>query len=189
MAGHYWVALLRGINVGTAKRVAMADLRAIVESLGYQDVTTLLNSGNVVFRHPAKINLRSKASPARAIEDAVKKRLGVSSAVIALRAAELDAILRDNPLVKPSRAPSLLLVALVRDAAALSRLAVLAKQDWGREELACGRGAGYIWCPGGSIAGEVFTAVNKACGDGVTTRNWSTMLKLQALTRRPTTHD
>ena len=43
------IALLRGINVGKAKRVAMAELRALVEKLGYGDVRTLLNSGNVVF--------------------------------------------------------------------------------------------------------------------------------------------
>jgi uncharacterized protein (DUF1697 family) len=42
-------ALLRGINVGRAKRVAMADLRSLVEDLGYGEVGTLLNSGNVVF--------------------------------------------------------------------------------------------------------------------------------------------
>jgi uncharacterized protein (DUF1697 family) len=46
------VALLRGINVGKAKRVAMADLRALLEELGYADVRTLLNSGNVVFTAP-----------------------------------------------------------------------------------------------------------------------------------------
>src|SRR4051794_32869155 len=48
MAGRQ-VALIRGINVGKAKRVAMADLRAALEDLGYTDVRTLLNSGNVVF--------------------------------------------------------------------------------------------------------------------------------------------
>ncbi len=185
MAGHYWVALCAASTWARPSGWRWPTCARSSRGLGYRDVTTLLNSGNVVFRHR---QTRSKTSPARAIEDAVKKRLGVSSAVIALQAAELDAILRDNPLVKPSRDPSLLLVAMVRDAAALSRLAALAKQDWGREELACGRGAGYIWCPGGSIAGEVFTAVNKALGDGVTTRNWSTMLKLQAMTR-PTTDD
>ncbi|MGH7659270.1 MAG: DUF1697 domain-containing protein, partial [Gemmatimonadales bacterium] len=47
MSGRH-VALLRGINVGTARRVAMADLRALMESLGYTGVRTLLNSGNVV---------------------------------------------------------------------------------------------------------------------------------------------
>ena len=49
MSGCY-VALLRGINVGRAKRVAMADLRALFEQLGFGDVRTLLNSGNVGFR-------------------------------------------------------------------------------------------------------------------------------------------
>lgn len=183
----YWIALFRGINVGTAKRVAMSDLRAVVEGLGYRDVVTLLNSGNVVFRHPARINLRSKASPAPAIQQALVKRVGVSSSVIAITAPALDGIIRDNPLAKPARDPAKLLVALVRDAAALAQLATLAKRDWGSEILTCGRAAGYLWCPQGSIAGEVFTAVNKTLGDGVTTRNWSTMLKLQALTKRPTT--
>ena len=179
--GDYWIALLRGINVGTAKRVAMADLRAVVEDLGYQDVATLLNSGNVVFRQPRT----AKGSPASAIEQAVAKRLGVSASVIVMPATALDAILRANPLVKPSRDPSRLLVAAVRDAAALGRLAALAKQDWGREELACGRAAGYAWCADGISRGALFTAVNKALGDGVTMRNWATMLKLQAMTRAP----
>ena len=48
-----YVALFRGINVGRAKRVAMADLRTLFEGLGYGDVRTLLNSGNVVFSAPA----------------------------------------------------------------------------------------------------------------------------------------
>ncbi len=47
-------ALLRGVNVGPAKRVAMADLRALVEGLGYTDVRTLLNSGNVVYTAPGR---------------------------------------------------------------------------------------------------------------------------------------
>ena len=65
MAGRY-VALLRGINVGTAKRVAMAELRALVEELGYSEVRTLLNSGNVVFSaakaEPRKAALRIQAA-------------------------------------------------------------------------------------------------------------------------------
>jgi uncharacterized protein (DUF1697 family) len=92
--GDCWIALLRGINVGTAKRIAMADLRATVQSLGYQDVATLLNSGNVVFRQPQG----AKAPPAPAIEQAVAKRLGVSATVIAMPVTTLDAILRTNPL-------------------------------------------------------------------------------------------
>jgi uncharacterized protein (DUF1697 family) len=171
--------LLRGINVGTAKRVAMADLRAIVERLGYRDVATLLNSGNVVFRGTAG----SKASPAAAIERALVERLGVSSAVICITAPTLDTMLRENPLVSPSRDPSRLLIAAIRDQAARARLEPLLEQKWGDEELVCGRHAAYIWCPKGISAGKLFAAMNKALGDGVTMRNLTTMQKLQAMTR------
>jgi len=58
------VALLRGINVGRAKRVAMADLRTLVESLGYREVSTLLNSGNVVFT----VRLHPRPRPGRALK-------------------------------------------------------------------------------------------------------------------------
>jgi uncharacterized protein (DUF1697 family) len=44
-----YIALLRGVNVGRAKRIAMADLRKLVEDLGYTGVRSLLNSGNIVF--------------------------------------------------------------------------------------------------------------------------------------------
>jgi uncharacterized protein (DUF1697 family) len=44
-----YVALLRGVNVGRAVRIAMADLRALVRRAGYREAATLLNSGNVTF--------------------------------------------------------------------------------------------------------------------------------------------
>ena len=83
--GSRHVALIRGINVGRAKRVAMADLRALMESLGYGDARTLLNSGNIVFtagrEGPDRIRAR--------IERAMAARLGVSARVTVLTAAEL----------------------------------------------------------------------------------------------------
>src|SRR5262245_8002074 len=82
------VALLRGINVGTAKRVAMADLRALVEGLGYGDVRTLLNSGNVVFSVPRT----AKGDPAARIEKALAAKLGVSSRILVLRDPGLAAL-------------------------------------------------------------------------------------------------
>jgi uncharacterized protein (DUF1697 family) len=66
------VALLRGINVGKAKRVGMADLRALVEGLGYRDVRTLLNSGNVVFAVPKS----ARGEPAARIETAIARSSG-----------------------------------------------------------------------------------------------------------------
>src|SRR5436190_7614221 len=95
MAGRQ-VALLRGINVGRAKRVAMADLRALIEGLGYGDVRTLLNSGNVVFTAP-------RAAPDNAaarIEKALATDLGVSARVTVLTAQELAEAVAANPLLE-----------------------------------------------------------------------------------------
>ena len=65
-----FVALFRGINVGKANRIAMADLRALLELLGYTGVQTLLNSGNAVFESP----IESGEKHAHGIRDAVAKQ-------------------------------------------------------------------------------------------------------------------
>src|SRR5262249_6120952 len=95
-AGSRHVAFLRGINVGKAKRISMADLKKVVEDLGYTDVATLLNSGNVVFTSPAK--LRDQA--AARIEAAVEKKLGVSSRVTVISGEDLAEALRTKPFPK-----------------------------------------------------------------------------------------
>src|ERR1700687_2414112 len=126
------VALIRGINVGRAKRVAMADLRALVENLGYGDVRTLLNSGNVVFTTP-------RAAPGDAaarIEKALATVLGVSARVTVVTAAELAAAITDNPLCEVADDPSRLMVAVLRNPADRRKLAPLTKQDWGAEVVA-----------------------------------------------------
>jgi uncharacterized protein (DUF1697 family) len=171
------VALLRGINVGRAKRVTMADLRALVEGLGYSDVRTLLNSGNVVFTAPGV----APGDAAARIEGALAERLGVSSRVTALTAAELAAAVTENPLLEVADNPSRLLVAFLAKPADRSRLKPLMEQDWSPEVLAVGTRVAYIWCPEGILASRLPEAVGRALGDGVTTRNWATVTKLEAL--------
>ena len=88
------VALLRGVNnVGSTTRVAMTDLRALVEDLGFRDVRTLLNSGNVVFSVPAN---RGGDLAAR-IEKALVSRLGITCGVTILSESEVTAVVRENP--------------------------------------------------------------------------------------------
>jgi uncharacterized protein (DUF1697 family) len=171
------VALIRGINVGKAKRVAMADLRALVEDLGYGDVKTLLNSGNVVFTAPGV----APGDAAAHIEGALAKRTGVSARVTVLTARELATVIAENPLAEVADNPSRLLVAVLMDKADRRRLEPLAKQDWTPETLALGTRAAYLWCAGGILASRLPEAVSRALGDAVTTRNWATMTKLQAL--------
>jgi uncharacterized protein (DUF1697 family) len=170
-----WVALLRGINVGKAKRVGMADLRMVVERLGYTDVKTVLATGNIVFTAGKAV-----AAPGARIERELETRLGLRSAVLAVPQSDFDRVIRANTLLAAGRDPSRLVVGLVRGPAAMTALSRLAEQAWAAEKLVCGKGAGYLWCPDGLGESPLVAAVNKALRDDVTMRNWNTMLKIQA---------
>src|SRR5687767_4111212 len=111
------IALLRGINVGRAKRIAMADLRDIVERLGYRDVKTILNSGNVVFTADGG----SAQASAKSIEKALVSELGISSKVTGLTAADLAAIIDENPIPEGTATPSRFLISVVSNPADLKR--------------------------------------------------------------------
>jgi uncharacterized protein (DUF1697 family) len=168
-------ALIRGINVGKAKRVSMVDLRAAIEALGYRDVKTLLNSGNVVFtagEAPGKAAAR--------IEEALAKTIGVPARVTVVTAEEIATAVAENPLLDVADNPSRLFVAVLTNPADLSKLKVLAKEKWDPEVLALGTRVAYLWCPNGSIDSPLSQAVARALGDGVTTRNWATVLKIHA---------
>jgi len=171
-----YIALFRGINVGKAKRIAMADLRKVVEGLGYADVKTLLNSGNLVF------TARGKATDAASkIEKAVATKLGVSSRVTVLSATEVAAAVEENPLGDVATNPSHLLLLVPWDARAHAELKPLLKQNWRPEQLALGKRVAYIWCAENIVHSPLWAAVNKMLKDRGTSRNISTMKKLVAM--------
>jgi uncharacterized protein (DUF1697 family) len=176
MTGRH-VALIRGINVGHAKRVAMADLRKLFEDLGYQDVRTLGNSGNVVFTSNRSI---PSAAGAR-LEKRLASAVGVSARITLLTAAELAVAVAENPLLKVAGDPSRLLVAFLNDPAHRAKLEPLAARDWANEALAVGKRVAYLWCPEGILASPLGKAVGRALGEAVTARNWATTLKLNAI--------
>ena len=171
------VALLRGVNVGTAKRVAMADLRNLVEELGYGDVRTLLNSGNVVF------TARSGSSGAAAarIEKAIATRLGVETRVTVLKGKDVAAAVRDNPLASVADDPKRLLLMAAPDPKGLARLKPLLKERWAPEAFALGPRIAYLWCAEGLIESRLWAAANRQLGNIGTARNLATMTKLVAL--------
>lgn len=176
MANRY-VALLRGINVGKAKRVAMADLRSLLEKLGYTEVKTLLNSGNVVFT-----SLKDNSTDAAdRIEKGLEQKLGVTTRVMVISSSELAVVIKENSLVKVMDDPSRLLVGIVYDAKDLALLKPLQKQDWNDEAMAVGKRAAYIWCANGILESKLLVVFSKIMKDGITTRNWATMLKLQGM--------
>lgn len=172
-----YVALFRGINVGKAKRIAMADLRAILESLGYGDVATLLNSGNAIFT--------ARSAPAgklaASIRAAVAKRLEIDAHVVVKSADDVAAIVAGNALTKISGDASRMLVALTNDVGDLTAARVHARADFGRERVHVGKHAAYVWCADGILESPALDSVLASLGKGVTTRNWATLGKIEAL--------
>ena len=175
-----YVALLRGINVGKAKRVAMADLRLVIESLGYTNARTLLNSGNAVFDAPRAL----RKSAAEELRQALIKKTGVSSRFTLRSSDDLTAITKSNPLKDVATDHTRLFAAFVTDPADLARVRPLARQNWTSEAVALGPNVVYIWCPNGLLESKATEAVGKLLGDGVTIRNWATVMKLARLVER-----
>lgn len=174
------VAFLRGINVGRAKRVAMADLRKLLGDLGFAQARTVLNSGNVVF-DAGKV---APADSAARIEEALVLKLGVASRVTVLSASQFAELMAQNTLA-PAADAARMLALVLNNPADMQRLAPLLQQAWHPEALALGQWAAYAWCPDGVLASKVLASLGTLLGDGVTSRNWATMHKLKLLLDGP----
>lgn len=172
-----YVALLRGINVGKSRRVPMAELREMLGELGYTGVATLLNSGNAVFR-------TARGTPdelADSISRAIASRLNVDVPVIVKSAEDLALIAAENALAAMATDHSRLLVAFVRDPKALTALLELEPLVAPPEQFLIGSSAAYLHCANGILESKAATALLGKAGKLTTTRNWATVLKLQAL--------
>ena len=168
------IALLRGINVGKAKRIAMADLKSVVESLGGTGVKTLLNSGNVVFT-------TTRVITGPKLRQAILDVTGVDSRTTVLTADEWRTVMRENPLLAVAHDPTRLVTYVTSDAQALPKLDALQSTSWAPEILAIGSRAAYVWSPDGLLAGKLFERIGTLLRDDVTSRNWATMMKIEAL--------
>ena len=153
----------------------MAALRAEVAGLGYSDVATVLNSGNVVFTAAAAPDAGLR------IEKALAEEIGVPARVTVLDASELAAAVAGNPLLETADDPSRLFVAFFSHPSDRADAAPLLDQDWGAEAIALGSRVAYVWAPDGVIASRLVAAMARALGDRVTMRNWTTVLKVAAL--------
>lgn len=174
-----FVALLRGVNVGEAKRVPMAELRQLLTALGYRDVRTLLNSGNAVFESAAP----STTAHASRIRAAIAKKLQVDVPVIVKSSADIAAIQEENTLAAIATEPSRLLVAFTASAADLRALATVVVHVAPPERVLLGRYGAYLWCPEGILKSRAAEALLGKAGRSATTRNWATVSKIAVLLR------
>jgi uncharacterized protein (DUF1697 family) len=171
------VAFLRGINVGRHNRIAMPALRALVTDLGYDDVTTLLQSGNVLFTASD-----TPAEAATAIAAAITTTLGLDVPVVARSCQELALTVANDPLGEVAHDPArYLIVFLDREPtkAALDRLATF--ESGGERFAVVGRDL-YAWMPDGIHQSRLGSALGRGVLEVTWTgRNWNTVSKLLRL--------
>ena len=166
------VALLKGINVGGHKQVAMADLRALVTRLGFADARTLLQSGNLVFRG----DRRAPAQLERLLEAESARRLGVRTTFFVRTAREWDVV-----IAEAARDPARVAVMCLRDAPAARKVAALRAAITGREVVrAAGRHLYVVYPDGMGRSRLTHPLIEKTLDTLATGRNWNTVRKLAA---------
>jgi uncharacterized protein (DUF1697 family) len=172
------VALLRAVNVG-GRKVAMAELRAMLEAMGFGGVRTLLQSGNAVFESDAKAEaLETK------LEAAIAQRFGLHSDVMVRTPAEMEAVLEACPFPEAAKAdPARLLVMFLKrtpDAAGVEALhdAVAAMPE---QVAVKGREAYLVYPQGVGVSKLTNVLAENRLGVRGTARNWNTVGKLAAL--------
>jgi uncharacterized protein (DUF1697 family) len=163
MAVH--VALLRAINVGGTGLLPMADLRALCTSIGFADVRTYIQSGNVLFRS----DLPAGAA-AQGLAQVLAERLGKPAGVVVRSGAELAALAADNPFSHAK--PNLLMVNFLPDPLPDNPLEGLVAPDG--EEVHVGPREIYVHHPNGSGRSRFKLPVLKRA----TARNINTVRKL-----------
>lgn len=176
-----YIALLRGINVGGNKKVPMAQLRALMEGLGYTDVATLLQSGNAVFTSKEK----SPAKVVKQLEAAIAKEFGFEVSVILRTRDELAAAIDANPLPGADEEPSKFLVTFLSDVPDKKRLQAIDPAAYLPDEFRVVGRELYARFPHG-MGNSKLAAVLTGPKLGVTPtgRNWNTVKKLLELADR-----
>jgi uncharacterized protein (DUF1697 family) len=173
------IALLRGINLGPSKRVKMAELRALCERLGYEDVQTLLQSGNVVLstgKRPATVE--------KELHEAIAAELGVSTLVIVRTRDELADVVAAKPF-PDAEGKRLQVTFLDHELTPETAAQVEAAADGAEQVVIRGREV-YAHHPDG-IQRSALAALlaNQKLGVTATARNWNTVEKLLGLAEEP----
>jgi uncharacterized protein (DUF1697 family) len=163
-----YAVLLRGINLGSTNKIAMADLKELLTDAGFADVRTHLNSGNVILTGPS--------APVKTIEKAITQRTGLTVPCVVLTAKELRAIVDGHPFADIATNGSRMFAHVLGAEPDPAKLDEALKLD--PDNARPGPRVIYQWCPDGLLEAPPITA---KIGVPVTGRNWNTITKLDEL--------
>jgi len=170
-----YAALLRGINVGGHNKVPMSALRAVVESLGHTDVTTYIQSGNVVFNS-------TKSVTSAALERAINDEFGFDITVVLRTKAELRRVVKDNPFARADlKTVHVGFMASKPSAATVRDLDGVHADQFAPDEFAIKGTNLYLHLPNGMGRSKLPPYLDRKLKVPTTVRNWNTVLKLMEL--------
>jgi uncharacterized protein (DUF1697 family) len=173
------IALLRAVNVAGHNKVAMSDLRALLEDLDFADAKSLLQSGNLVFRS----NRISGSALEKLLEKETAKRLGLTTDYFVRGADEWKKIVARNPFPKEARTePGHLVVVFMKTAPSAKNLGSLRTAIRGPEIVQADGKQLYVAYPAGIGRSKLTGAlIEQKLATKATARNWNTIVKLGAL--------
>jgi uncharacterized protein (DUF1697 family) len=173
------IALLRAVNVAGHNKVAISDLRALLDDLGFADAKSLLQSGNLVFQS----NLVSGAALEQLLEKESAKRLGLTTEYFVRSADEWKQIVAHNPFPKEAKtAPGHLVVVFLKAAPTAKNVDALRAAIRGPETITADGKQLYVVYPAGIGRSKLTLAlIEQKLAFQATARNWNTVVKLAAL--------
>lgn len=170
------IVLLRGINLGSKRRLSMPDLREALEDAGFTDVETYVQSGNVVLT-----SKKPAAQTARAVEKLIKERFRMDVPVVTRTKGEIAAVVKANPLKSAAKDPKRYQVTFFEKAPETKLIRKLDELATDDEKLAHSGRELYAWHPDGVARSKLWNEIARAPG---TSRNWTTVMKLLELADR-----
>ena len=181
------ISLLRGVNVGGHHKIKMEELRSVYGELGFTDVRSYVQSGNVLFKSRAA----GSAKLAGRIEDAIEQKWGFRPAVILRTLAEMAAVVETNPFDgRDDVAPNHLAVIFLGAAPAAKAVQSITAMSWAPEEVRLAGRELFIHFPNGMGQSKLApNSLEKILNTAGTARNWNTVTKLLAMAKEMSGED
>jgi uncharacterized protein (DUF1697 family) len=171
-----WIALMRGINVGSTRKLPMIELRALCDGLGWERPETYIQSGNLIVGAPG-----NEAKVRVALEKAIAERFGMKVDVIVRAASDWQGFADTNPFAGDTKAlPKLVHLCLSRDPLKDGATEALRERAVAGERIEAVGGALWIDFAESGVARSKLTPayIDKCAGSPVTARNWNSVLKI-----------
>jgi len=175
-----YISILRGINVGGNRKILMADLKSLFEKLGFSNVQTFIQSGNIIFE---SIKKESNTDLERNIQKAISETFSFDVPVIVRTSEEMAESIANNPFWKEKDADiERLHLTFLKELPSVEKLEKIKDLQFLPDRFQIIGQEAFIFCSAGYSDSKLTNQFFESkLGVSATTRNWKTVMKLYAL--------